>query len=154
MNFVNFFVSINDYMHQLVHQIAGLDYPHGHWILSAAAIVVFVLAPAWTIGHLGRALFRGASSARRRRARLAAVIGRPVPASDHVGDGEQPGPGTANPPTVRSEVAPVTRDPWMLALFVARATSRYQVLLVLLSLLTLPAAWFLLDIPKHIINHA
>lgn len=154
MNLMNIFNTVNADIHQLVHKIAGLDYPHGHWMLSAAAIVVFVVAPAWTIGHLGRALFRGASGARRRRARLAAVISRPVPASDHVGDGEQSGPGTGNPPEARSEVAPVNSDPWMLALFVARATSRYQVLLVLLSLLTLPAAWFLLDIPKHIINHA
>jgi ABC-type multidrug transport system fused ATPase/permease subunit len=154
MNLMDIFDTVNDDIHQLVHKIAGLDYPHGHWMLSVAAIVVFVVAPAWTIGHLGRALFRGASATRRRRARLAAVIGRPVPASDHVSDGELPGSGTANRPTVRSEVALVTRNPWMLALFVARATSRYQVLLVLLSLLTLPAAWFLLDIPKHIINHA
>lgn len=55
---------------------------------------------------------------------------------------------------VSSAATPVAHDPWKLTLFVARATSRYQVLLVLLSLLTLPAAWFLLDIPKHIINHA
>ena len=34
------------------------------------------------------------------------------------------------------------------------ATSRLQFRLVLLSVLTLPAAWLLLEIPKHIINHA
>ncbi|MBX9910644.1 MAG: multidrug ABC transporter ATPase [Beijerinckiaceae bacterium] len=44
--------------------------------------------------------------------------------------------------------------PWRLVSFVLRATGRLQVPLVLFSLLTLPAAWFLLDIPKHIINHA
>lgn len=144
MNFADIFYKTNDYLHQIVHKTAGLDYPHGHWILSAAAIVVFVVAPTWTIGHLGRALFRRVSAAWKRRARLAAVTGRPIAASHDVRD----------PPTARSEDAPVTHDPWKLALFVAKATSRYQVLLVLLSLLTLPAAWFLLDIPKHIINHA
>ncbi|WP_248310940.1 multidrug ABC transporter ATPase [Bosea vaviloviae] len=41
-----------------------------------------------------------------------------------------------------------------MAVFLGKSTARYQVLLILLSLLTLPAAWFLLDIPKHIINHA
>lgn len=59
MNSINIFYIVNDDIHQLAHKIAGLDYPHGHWMLSAAAIVVFVVAPAWTIGHLGRALFRG-----------------------------------------------------------------------------------------------
>lgn len=44
--------------------------------------------------------------------------------------------------------------PRRLVTFVLRATGRLQVPLVLFSLLTLPAAWFLLDIPKHIINHA
>lgn len=42
--------------------------------------------------------------------------------------------------------------PRRLVTFVLRATGRLQVPLVLFSLLTLPAAWFLLDIPKHIIN--
>jgi ABC-type multidrug transport system fused ATPase/permease subunit len=38
--------------------------------------------------------------------------------------------------------------------YVLQATSRRQVHLVMVSLLTLPTAWFLLEIPKHIINHA
>ncbi|SOR30650.1 conserved membrane protein of unknown function [Methylorubrum extorquens] len=43
---------------------------------------------------------------------------------------------------------------WRLERYVIRATLRFQLRLVLLSLLTLPAAWLLLEIPKHIINHA
>lgn len=144
----------NNCVHQLVHSIAGLDYPHGHWIMTGAAIVIFVVAPVWTVGHLGTALFRRGSLARRVRIRVAAVIARPVAASNDFRAGMQPGPETGNPSTMPSEDAPVTHDPWKLSLFVARSTSRYQVLLVVLSLLTLPAAWFLLDIPKHIINHA
>ncbi len=154
MNSANIFDGLNEYVHQIVHRVAGLDYPHGHWILSAAAIVVFVVAPAWTIGLLGRALFRGASVARKRRARVAAVIGRPITAPDDVRVGPQPSFETANSSVASSAAKPVAYGPWKLVLFVARATSRYQVLLVVLSLLTLPAAWFLLDIPKHIINHA
>ncbi len=38
--------------------------------------------------------------------------------------------------------------------YLLRHSSRLQVRLALLSVLTLPAAWLLLDIPKHIINHA
>ncbi|WP_244624018.1 MULTISPECIES: multidrug ABC transporter ATPase [unclassified Bosea (in: a-proteobacteria)] len=142
------------FIHDLGHRIMGLDYPHGHWIISAAMIIVFVVAPAWTIGLLARALFRGASVARRRRARVAAVIGRPITPSNDVRVGSQPSLETARSSITSSAAMPVAHDPWKLALFVARATSRYQVMLVLLSLLTLPAAWFLLDIPKHIINHA
>ncbi|WP_324131970.1 multidrug ABC transporter ATPase [Bosea sp. (in: a-proteobacteria)] len=143
-----------DYIHQLLHLFVGLEYPHGHWFITAALILVFVVAPAWTIGQLGIALYRGASTARRRRARVAAVIGRPVTTSDDVRVRSEPSSEPADSSMVSSAATPVAHDPWKLTLFVARATSRYQVLLVLLSLLTLPAAWFLLDIPKHIINHA
>ena len=151
---MNQLMQVNDYIHQFVHKFAGLDYPHGHWVITAAVIAVFVVAPAWTVGLFGRALFRGASIARRRRARVAAVIGRPVTPSIDIRIGSQPSLETANSSIASSAATPVAHDPWKLALFVARATSRYQVLLVALSLLTLPAAWFLLDIPKHIINHA
>lgn len=68
--------------------------------------------------------------------------------------GPQPSLETANSSVASSAAKPVAYGSWKLVLFVARATFRYQVLLVVLSLLTLPAAWFLLDIPKHIINHA
>jgi ABC-type bacteriocin/lantibiotic exporter with double-glycine peptidase domain len=37
--------------------------------------------------------------------------------------------------------------------YVLAATARRQLPLILLSLLVIPATWFLLDIPKHIINH-
>ncbi|WP_430912134.1 multidrug ABC transporter ATPase [Methylobacterium sp. sgz302541] len=43
---------------------------------------------------------------------------------------------------------------WPLEMFVLRTTLRYQVRVAILCLLTLPAAWLLLEIPKHIINHA
>lgn len=151
---MNTLLVFSEYVHQITHKIAGLDYPHGHWGLTLLAVAVFIVAPVWTIGHGGIALFRWASSVRRRRARLAAVISRPVAASNEVRDGLPSGSEAANTPTGRSGDASVPHDPWRLALFVARATSRYQILLVLLSLMTLPAAWFLLDIPKHIINHA
>ena len=43
---------------------------------------------------------------------------------------------------------------WQLEGYIVHATLRFQARLVLLSVLTLPAAWLLLEIPKHIINHA
>ncbi|WP_244539261.1 multidrug ABC transporter ATPase [Methylobacterium sp. 174MFSha1.1] len=45
-------------------------------------------------------------------------------------------------------------EEWRLERYVLQATLRPQLRLLLLSLLTLPAAWLLLEIPKHIINHA
>ncbi|MFE1597382.1 multidrug ABC transporter ATPase [Methylobacterium sp. ID0610] len=104
-------------IHDLIHRVAGLDGPHGHWWMELVSVLVLVVAPAWTGGlalRLGWRRLRG----RHRR------------------------------PGARSH------EGWPLERYVLKATLRPQLRLLLLSLLTLPAAWLVLEIPKHIINHA
>lgn len=104
-------------IHDLIHRVAGLDGPHGHWWIELVSVLVLIVAPAWTGGlalRLGWRRLRG----RHRRA------------------------------GARSQ------ERWPLERYVLKATLRPQLRLLLLSLLTLPAAWLLLEIPKHIINHA
>ncbi|WP_331299038.1 hypothetical protein [Methylobacterium oryzae] len=104
------------FLHDLLHRVAGLDGPHGHWWMELVSLLVLVVAPAWT----GWMALRLAWRTLRDRQR----------------------PGAASP------------GAWRLERYVMRATLRPQLRLLLLSLLTLPAAWLLLEIPKHIINHA
>jgi ABC-type multidrug transport system fused ATPase/permease subunit len=88
---------------------------------------------------LGRLGLGGWGARERRRARPVAVPSR------------EPRTGSV-PPT--SGGADESTHGWCLERFVVRGTLRFQLHLVLLSLLTLPAAWLLLEIPKHIINRA
>ena len=118
------------FIHDLGHRIMGLDYPHGHWLINLAAALLFVVAPAWTLWIGLRLGYRRYNTRRRRRARLAAATSRAPErpaASGRVGS---------------------------LEAYVIRATARLQVKLVIISIMTLPTAWLLLEIPKHIINHA
>ncbi len=103
-------------VHDLIHRVAGLDGPHGHWWMELVSVLALVVAPAWTGWMALRLAWRTLRERRRR--------------------------GAGNP------------EEWRLERFVLRATLRPQLRLLLLSLLTLPAAWLLLEIPKHIINHA
>ena len=103
-------------VHDLIHRVAGLDGPHGHWWMELVSVLALVVAPAWTGWMALRLAWRTLRERRRR--------------------------GAGNP------------GEWRLERFVLRATLRPQLRLLLLSLLTLPAAWLLLEIPKHIINHA
>ncbi|MBD3849513.1 multidrug ABC transporter ATPase [Bosea sp. SSUT16] len=108
----------------------GLEYPHGHWLINIAAALLFVVAPAWTFWIALRFTYRRFNAKRRRRTRFVAATSR-VP--------EQP----------------VARErERSLETYIIRATARPQVKLVIISILTLPTAWLLLEIPKHIINHA
>lgn len=129
------------FVHDLVHQIAGLDYPDSHWWLDITAALVFVIAPAWTGWLALRAGLRWLTLWRRRRARRRIIMsGRAM----QVGQGLKP-LGDAG---IDGGIG------WRLETYVVRATFRFQLRLAALSLLTLPAAWLLLEIPKHIINHA
>ncbi|MDQ0520665.1 ABC-type multidrug transport system fused ATPase/permease subunit [Methylobacterium gregans] len=103
-------------VHDLIHRVAGLDGPHGHWWMELVSVLALVVAPAWTGWMALRLAWRTLRERRRR--------------------------GAGNP------------EEWRLERYVLRATLRPQLRLLLLSLLTLPAAWLLLEIPKHIINHA
>ncbi|MDE4916087.1 multidrug ABC transporter ATPase [Methylobacterium sp. 092160098-2] len=123
-------------IHDLFHRIMGFDYPQNHWWIDLLAVLAFVVTPAWTGWLIVRLGLRWAGL-RRRLARPGAVPPR----------GPQPmSPAAAG----ASGVVPG----WRLEHFIVRATLRFQLRLVLLSLLTLPAAWLLLGIPKHIINRA
>lgn len=126
-------------IHVLVHRLAGVDYPHSHWWFDLLALLAFVVAPAWTGWLMVRLGLRWLGSRRRRRIHSVAVPSR------------EPQTGSV-PPT--SGGARKGMHGWCLERFVVRATLRFQLGLVLLSLLTLPAAWLLLEIPKHIINRA
>lgn len=118
------------FIHDLGHRIMGLDYPHGHWLINAAATLLFVVAPAWTLWIGLRLGYRRYNARRRRRARFAAATSR---APEH--------------PTASERAR-------SLEAYVIRATARPQAKLVVISIMTLPTAWLLLEIPKHIINHA
>ncbi|KMO35319.1 multidrug ABC transporter ATPase [Methylobacterium variabile] len=114
-----------------------LDHPHAHWWIDLVTVLVLIVAPAWTAWLAVRFGLRSAF-VRLDRGRMRGAVPSRGPASmDAVGS-----PG----PRKRMAVG--------LEAYVVRATSRLQFRLVLLSILTLPAAWLLLEIPKHIINHA
>lgn len=98
------------------------------------AALVFVVAPTWMVWLLVRFSLRALSL-------------------------QSPGERSASPmrtdalPEPTAAVAPDAHGR-SLERYVLKATCCFQVRLIFLSLLTLPAAWFLLEIPKHIINHA
>lgn len=118
------------FIHDLGHRIMGLDYPHGHWLINIAAALLFVVAPAWTLWIAIRFFLRRFYGKRRRRARLRAATAR-----------------AADRPTVGDRAH-------SLETYILRATAKPQAKLVIISIMTLPTAWLLLEIPKHIINHA
>ena len=118
------------FIHDLGHRIMGLDYPHGHWLINVAAALLFVVAPIWTIWIGLRFAFRHYAAKRRRRARFLAATTR---ASRGV--------------TARKMAG-------SLEAYIIQATAKPQAKLVIISIMTLPTAWLLLEIPKHIINHA
>ncbi len=123
-------------IHDLIHQTLGLDHTHTHWWVDLVTVLVLVVAPAWTAWLAVRSGLRWAA-ARWHRTREMAALPPPAAAMDEPGR-----------PSSRPAVAA------RLESYVLCATSRLQFRLVLLSVLTLPAAWLLLEIPKHIINHA
>lgn len=126
------------FIHALAHRIMGLDYPHSHWWIDLLAVLVFVVAPAWTGWLIIRFGLRWAG--------LRPWLTHP---------GAVPPRGHRSRPTSPTAAGARGDGPgWRLERFIVRATLRFQLRLVLLSLLTLPAAWLLLEIPKHIINHA
>ena len=127
------------FIHTLAHRITGVDYPYSHWWVDLLAVLAFVVAPAWTGWLIVRFGLRWVGLRRHQQTRSAAVPPR----------------GTRSKLMSRTSVGARDDAPgWHLESFVVRATLRFQLRLVLLSLLTLPAAWLLLEIPKHIINRA
>ncbi|KOX47980.1 multidrug ABC transporter ATPase [Streptomyces purpurogeneiscleroticus] len=122
----------------MTHRITGLDYPHGHWWVVADVVLIFVIAPIWTAWLVTRAALRryGGRSASASRTAGSIDVSRAVPRCGR---------------WFRGEGIPAA---WTLEAYVLRTTLGTQFRLVLLSVATLPAAWLILEIPKHIINHA
>jgi len=118
------------FIHDLGHRIMGLDYPHGHWLINVAATLLFVVAPAWTLWIGLRIAYHRYNARRRRRARFSTATSR------------------------APERLTASERAQSLEAYIIRATARPQVKLVIISIMTLPTAWLLLEIPKHIINHA
>ena len=147
------------FVHDLVHQVAGLDYPHAHWWMAIMATLMFGVAPAWTIWHLARFTAQNWQAVRQVRAWPRAALGRspagPEPAEND-GAGISPASSARQHPAAPDRIGTSSSvgGHWPLETYVLHATGRFQVRLVLLSLLTIPPAWLLLEVPKHIINHA
>jgi ABC-type multidrug transport system fused ATPase/permease subunit len=129
-------VTAIDTIHTFIHRITGLDYPHGHWWVVMDAVLVFVVAPAWTAWLIGRAAIR-------RYGRAADGLGAAASADAYRAAPSRRQLGGVGLPSGRR-----------LETYVLGITLKIQVRLVLLSVATLPAAWLILEIPKHIINHA
>ncbi|MEG9504995.1 MAG: multidrug ABC transporter ATPase [Methylorubrum extorquens] len=129
----------SSFIHTLAHKITGFDHPHSHWWIDLLAVLAFVLALAWTGWLIVQFCLRRMRLRRRQLNRSAAV------------------PAHGARPRLISRTLTVAREgapTRCLESFIVRATLRFQLRLVLLALLTLPAAWLLLEIPKHIINRA
>ena len=147
------------FVHDLVHQVAGLDYPHAHWWMAIMATLVFVVAPAWTIWHLARFAAQNWQAVQQLRTRLRAALRRSPAGSEPAEDDRariSPAFSGRQHPAAPDRIGTSSSvgGHWPLETYVLHATGRFQARLVLLSLLTIPPAWLLLEIPKHIINHA
>ena len=127
-----------DAIHALTHRITGLDYPHGHWWVVADVVLIFIIAPIWTAWLVARATLR-------RYSRSMAPAWRTAGSIDA---------SRAVPMRIRWFRGGGIPLAWRLEAYVLRTTLGTQVRLVLLSVATLPAAWLILEIPKHIVNHA
>jgi ABC-type multidrug transport system fused ATPase/permease subunit len=130
-------VTAIDTIHALIHRITGLDYPHGHWWVVTDAVLIFIVAPVWTAWLATRAMLRryGRSKATQSGAARSAQPSRAVPSLGW----RLRGGGSLSGRRLET--------------YVLGATLGIQVRLLLLSIATLPAAWLILEIPKHIINH-
>ncbi|MBK3404072.1 multidrug ABC transporter ATPase [Methylorubrum populi] len=126
-------------IHELIHRVAGLDRSHSHWWIELVTVLVLVVAPAWTAWLIVRFGVRRWMAQRR-------CVGFPAA-------GKAPS-GAATAASTPSRAAAEEPRRRRLERYVIQATLRFQLRLVLISLLTIPAAWLLLEIPKHIINHA
>ncbi|MGX9984694.1 multidrug ABC transporter ATPase [Methylobacterium fujisawaense] len=126
-------------MHNLAHEITGFNHPYSYWWVDILAVLVFVVSTAsigWLIVQFGLHWVRLRC---RQLTRSAAIPPRGAQRS------------------LMSRLLVDAREgahARRLESFIVRATLRFQLRLVLLALLTLPTAWLLLEIPKHIINRA
>lgn len=116
-------------LHDLVHRLLGIDYPHGHWWVTVISLLIFVIMPSWMAWH-GFRLARWTVSFLRSRSR-----------SREAGSRDRPMAREA------SRYPPLERA-------VLRWTLRPQIKLLAISLLVIPTTYLTLELPKHIVNHA
>jgi hypothetical protein len=112
-------------LYRLMHMVVWVHTPQDHHWMLPIFVIVLVVTPAWLGWHLLRLVWSAVVHWRRGRARRV---------DDALADSKKAFP--------------------TLERFVLRATVPFQVRLVVLSVLTIPATYVLLLLPKHIINHA
>lgn len=118
--------SLVEQLYRLMHMVVWVHAPQDHRWMLPIFTVVLVVAPTWMAWHLLQ-FSRSLASGWVRKYLM--EVKRPL--------------GSRTPPPAVS-----------LERFVLRATVGPQIRLVLLSLLTMPATYILLLLPKHIVNHA
>lgn len=116
---------IVEQLYRLMHTVVWVHTPQDHRWMLPIFVIVLVVTPAWLGWHLLRFVWSAVVHWRRGRARR-----------------------LENASADSKKVFP------SLERFVLRATVPFQVRLVVLSVLTIPATYVLLLLPKHIINHA
>jgi ABC-type multidrug transport system fused ATPase/permease subunit len=114
----------------LAHQFIGVEYPHGHWWIATVSILIFVIMPAWMAWHAIRFVRRHMARAQLRTS--ARSDESDIAAADALD---------------RRGRAGIERT-------MLRWTLRSQIKLLLISSLAIPTTYALLDLPKHIVNHA
>lgn len=113
-------------LYRLMHMVVWVHTPQDHRWMLPIFVIVLVVTPAWLAWHLLRLVWSALASWHRAHARKLEEAST----------------------NSREKASP------SLERFVLRATVPFQVRLVGLSILTIPATYVLLLLPKHIINHA
>ena len=116
-------------LHDLIHRLLGIDYPHGHWWVTVISLLIFVVMPSWMAWH-GVRLARWIISSLRSRSRQREAGSR---ARRVAGE-------AAGYPSLERRML--------------RWTLRPQVKLLAISSLVIPTTYLTLELPKHIVNHA
>lgn len=152
--FVIFLNFINNFIHAVVHTTSGVDYPHGHWILTGIAFIVFILSPIWLSVYIFKNIFAIIYNIYKRRSRIKNIIQKKYRPENNNADNFINQKTESDQLLYANSATPINIDPLQIVYFVAKTTRLTQIKLIVLSIMTLPAAWLLLDIPKHIINNA
>ena len=112
-------------LYQLMHLVVWVHTPQDQRWMLPIFVLVLVITPAWLAWHLLRFLLTVISRWRQRHAQKF----------------------DDNPINAKNAVPSLER-------FVLRTTAPFQIRLAILSVLTIPATYILLLLPKHIINYA
>lgn len=117
---------IVEQLYRVMYMVVWVHTPQDHHWMLPIFVIVLVVTPAWLDGIYCGSCGRGLAHWRRARARK----------------------------LKETSTSSKEKTPPSLERFVLRATAPFQVRLVVLSVLTIPATYVLLLLPKHIINHS